>query len=137
MTANRFRGCDGFTTHAAANVGLRRVSMTIDPVALWCCRLPAVFAAHTRPLSNRLFTFPFFLISENTFSSGKYVVSPATHLTDSGRFGASVAVSSGEGKSSHHRIFRFDQLFDSREGARLFAVTQGWLQTCSPRTALC
>jgi len=79
----------------------------------------------------------FFLISENTFSSGKYVVSPATHLTDSGRFGASVAVSSGAGTSSHHRVFRFDQLFDSREAARIFAVTQGWLQTCSPRPAYC
>lgn len=88
-------------------------------------------------LKRAVYFLSFFLISENTFSSGKYVVSPSTHLTDSGRFGASVAVSSGQGASSHHRIFRFDQLFDSREGARLFAVTQGWLQTCSPRTALC
>jgi hypothetical protein len=110
--------------------------MPIDPAALWCCRLPAASFSTNAVGSRPPVHLSLFLISEHIFSSGKYLVSPKTYLTDSGRYGASVAVSSGEGASSHHRIFRFDQLFQSREAARIFAVTQGWLQTCSPRTVL-
>lgn len=63
---------------------------------------------------------------------GKYVVSPATHQTDCGRFRASFSVRRSQGDGSYSRVFRFDKTFASREAARLFAVTQGWLETCMP-----
>jgi len=68
---------------------------------------------------------------------GQYVVSPATHPTDCGRFRASFSVRRAHGRSSDSREFRFDTTFASREGARLFAVTQGWLQACRPSPPTC
>lgn len=68
---------------------------------------------------------------------GKYVVSPATHPTDCGRFRASFSVRQAQGDDSHRRVFRFDTTFASREAARLFAVTQGWLQSCMPTPPAC
>ena len=59
---------------------------------------------------------------------GKYVVSPTTHRTDCGRYRASFSVHRSQGNGSYCRVFRFDRSFASREGARLFAVTQGLLQ---------
>jgi len=61
---------------------------------------------------------------------GQYVVSPATHPTECGRFRASFSLLRSRGNGSYCRIFRLDKLFDSREAARMFAVTQGWLQAC-------
>ena len=63
---------------------------------------------------------------------GQYVVSPATHPTDCGRFRASFSVRPAQGNDGCPRVFRFDTTFASREAARLFAVTQGWLQACMP-----
>jgi hypothetical protein len=63
---------------------------------------------------------------------GKYVVLPATHQTDCGRFRASFSVHRSRDSDSHCRVFHFDKAFASREAARLFAVTQGWLQTSMP-----
>ena len=68
------------------------------------------------------------LIREISFPMGKYVVSPSTHQTDAGTFRASVAVSSGSGTSTRHRVFRFEPLFTSREAARMYALTQGSMQ---------
>ncbi len=67
---------------------------------------------------------------------GKFVVHPQIHRTDSGAFQAGVTVSSGRGAGSHHRIFRFPRLFEQPEAAQMVALTQGWLQTCSPRAVL-
>lgn len=64
---------------------------------------------------------------------GKYVVSPATHPTDCGRFRASFSVQRSHGNGSYARVFRFDKTFASRDAARLFAVTQGRLETCMPQ----
>jgi hypothetical protein len=72
-------------------------------------------------------------ISKTTISMGKYVVSPATHPTDCGRFRASFSVQRSQGNGSYARVFRFDKTFASRDAARLFAVTQGWLETCMPQ----
>jgi len=68
---------------------------------------------------------------------GKYVVSPATHPTDGGRFSASFSVRRSHDAGSPCRVFRLDQSFASREAARLLAVTQGWLQTCEPHPLAC
>jgi hypothetical protein len=68
---------------------------------------------------------------------GKYVVSPATHRTDCGRFRASFSVQRTGGNGSYSRVFRFDKTFASPEGARLFAVTQGWLETTMSRPPAC
>ena len=71
-------------------------------------------------------------ISNTGISMGKYVVSPATHPTDGGRFSASFSVRRSHGAGSKCRVFRLDESFSSREAARLLAVTQGWLHTCTP-----
>ncbi|HEX5684603.1 MAG TPA: hypothetical protein VFY73_11285 [Ideonella sp.] len=68
---------------------------------------------------------------------GKYVVSPATHPTDCGRFRASFSVRQAQGDGSSRRVFRFETTFASREGARLFAVTQGWLRACMSHPPAC
>ncbi|MDI1260884.1 hypothetical protein [Aquabacterium sp.] len=68
---------------------------------------------------------------------GKYVVSPATHQTDCGRFRASFSVQRSHGNGSYARVFRFDKTFASHEAARVFAVTQGWLETCTPQAPPC
>lgn len=67
---------------------------------------------------------------EKTFSVGKYLVSPLTHLTDAGRHTASVSIRSGRGSSTCDRVFRFAACFATREGARRYAIEQGirWLQ---------
>ena len=78
-----------------------------------------------------------FQISQTAISMGKYVVSPATHPTDCGRFRASFSVQRAAGNGSYCRVFRFDKAFASREAARLFAVTQGWLQTCMAHPPVC
>jgi len=68
---------------------------------------------------------------------GKYVVSPATHQTECGRFRASFSVHRSHGTGSYARVFRFDETFALREAARLFAVTQGWLETSMPPPTRC
>lgn len=70
-------------------------------------------------------------------SMGEYVVSPTTYPTDCGRYRASFAVQRSRGNGSYCRIFQFDKTFASQEAARLFAVTQGWLQTCMPHPPVC
>ena len=76
-------------------------------------------------------------ISKTAISMGKYVVSPATHPTECGRFRASFSVHRSESKGGYCRVFRFDKVFASREAARLFAVTQGWLQACMTHPPMC
>lgn len=76
-------------------------------------------------------------ISKTAIFMGKYVVSPSTHQTTCGRFRASFSVHRSQGNGSYCRVFRFDKTFASREAARLFAVTQGWLQTCMPHPPAC
>lgn len=63
---------------------------------------------------------------------GDYHVSPTTHATRSGRFRASVTVQHAHGLDRSPRRFEFSTTFASRHAARIFAVTQGWLQTCLP-----
>jgi hypothetical protein len=75
--------------------------------------------------------------SFTTVSIGKYSVVPTSQLSDSGGFHSAVTISSGQGSSSHHRMFRFSRRHASAEAARLVALTQGWLQTCSPRPVMC
>jgi hypothetical protein len=63
---------------------------------------------------------------------GQYVVSPATHPTDCGRFRASFSLRRALDDGGRRRVFRFETTFASQEAARLFAVTQGWLSACMP-----
>lgn len=69
-------------------------------------------------------------ISQNAISMGQFVVSPSTHPTQGGRFSASFSVHRAKSNGSYCRVFRFDKTFASREAARIFAVTQGWVETC-------
>jgi hypothetical protein len=56
---------------------------------------------------------------------GKFVVSPLTTATDSGRFAASAVIRSGHGPGTHHRVLRFVPRFSTRDGARRYAVEYG------------
>ncbi|WP_243854270.1 hypothetical protein [Comamonas sp. JUb58] len=76
-------------------------------------------------------------ISKTFISIGKYVVSPSTHQTPNGRFGASFSVQRSQGNGSYCRVFRFDKTFATAEAARIFAVTQGWLQSSMPEPPVC
>jgi len=70
---------------------------------------------------------------EKSIAVGKYLVSPLITRTDSGRFAASVAIRSGHGSATHHRVLRFVPRFDTRANARRYAVDQGiaWLRHAS------
>jgi len=63
---------------------------------------------------------------------GKYVVSPTTRPTDCGRFRAPFSVQRAEREGHCCRVFKSNTMFSSRDAAQLFAVSQGWLQTCMP-----
>jgi hypothetical protein len=76
-------------------------------------------------------------VSDISIPMGKYVVSPSTQQTDSGDFRASITISSGRGASSHHRIYRFNPSFKTREDARLYAIRQGWAHTSADANPLC
>ena len=65
---------------------------------------------------------------------GKFLVSPAAVETSNGLFRASFCVERSQSKGGYCRIFNFDREFVSREAARVFAITQGWLETCAIRT---
>ncbi|WP_348754062.1 hypothetical protein [uncultured Aquincola sp.] len=68
---------------------------------------------------------------------GQYVVSPTTRTTDCGRFRASFSVQRSRSEGSYCRVFSSNTTFASRDAAHLFAVTQGWLQTCMPNPPSC
>lgn len=59
------------------------------------------------------------------FTVGKFLVSPLVTRTDTGRYAASVSISSGHGRAAHHRVLRFVRRFDSRDQARRYAVEEG------------
>jgi len=56
---------------------------------------------------------------------GQFVVSPLVTITDSGRYAASVAIRSGHGRATHHRVLRFVPRFTTRASARAYAVDHG------------
>jgi hypothetical protein len=74
------------------------------------------------------------LTCQNTINHfpGRYVVSPTTSQADNGSFRASVAISSGSGSASHHRVYRFSTPFSNPRAAQLFAVTLGSLHQGGP-----
>jgi len=76
-------------------------------------------------------------ISESAISMGNYIVSPTTRETTNGRFRASFSVQRTQSKGGYCRIFNFDCEFVSREAARVYAITQGWLETCMVRAQTC
>lgn len=67
-----------------------------------------------------------FTTSEQSFSVGKYLVSPLARRNDSGRYSASVSIRNG----SHDRVFRFVPEFASHDGAIAYAVAEAssWLR---------
>jgi len=62
---------------------------------------------------------------ETAIVVGQFVVSPLVTVTDSGRYAASVAISNGRGRATHHRVLRFVPRFSTRDGARRYAVEHG------------
>ena len=68
---------------------------------------------------------------------GKFHVTPSSHRADAGGYQAMVTVSSGSGSASHHRIYRLAGSHVTPQAALLVALTQGWLQTCDTRPAMC
>ena len=63
------------------------------------------------------------------FQIGRYLVSPLTRPTESGRHVAAVSIRSGAGSMTHDRVMRFVPLFDTSDQASCFAVDQAldWL----------
>jgi hypothetical protein len=68
---------------------------------------------------------------------GKFSVTPHSHRADDGGYHAAFTVSSGQGIASHHRIYRLARPHATPQAALLVALTQGWLQTCDTRPAMC
>lgn len=66
---------------------------------------------------------------ENTFPVGKYLVSPLTRQTESGRYTAHVSIRSGRGQATHDRVLGFFPEFGTRESALQYAAAEGqrWL----------
>jgi hypothetical protein len=75
-------------------------------------------------------------ISESAIPMGNYIVSPTTHETSTGRFRASFSIQRSQSKGAYCRIFNFDSEFVSREAARVYAISQAWLESCMPRAQL-
>lgn len=72
-------------------------------------------------------------ISESAIPMGNYIVSPTTHATGNGRFRASFSIQRAQSKGAYCRVFNFDSEFVSREAARVYAISQAWLESCMPR----
>ena len=56
---------------------------------------------------------------------GRFLLSPLTRQTDSGRYAASLSIRSGQGSGTHDRVLRFIPLFDSPQAAAHYALDQG------------
>jgi len=93
---------------------------------------PSLVARDTRLGLRATFTF-MKTTKQDTFTVGKYLVSPLVTRTDSGRYAASVSIRSGQGSATHHRVLRFVPRFDTRDVAQRYAVDHGlaWLQRTS------
>ncbi|MDH4449274.1 MAG: hypothetical protein QE265_01615 [Rhodoferax sp.] len=74
---------------------------------------------------------------ESAIPMGNYMVSPATHETGTGRYRASIAVQRSQSKGAYCRVYNFTSEFASREAARVYAITQGWLETASANPQTC
>lgn len=59
---------------------------------------------------------------------GAYFVTPTSRLTHNGRYQPCFAIQRNKHRSNYCRVYRFDTTFTSSEAAKLYAVTQGWLQ---------
>lgn len=92
-----------------------------DDVILACrpTHVPSTRIAILRPIKM-------ISISKQSFSAGKYFVSPMTRSNDSGRYTALVSIRNG----SHDRVFRFLPQFSSREEAIDYAIGEAhtWLR---------
>jgi hypothetical protein len=56
---------------------------------------------------------------------GRFLISPITRQTESGQYTASLSIRSGQGSSTHDRVFRFLPLFASAQAAAHYALGQG------------
>ena len=66
---------------------------------------------------------------------GQYVVSPATHLTDCGRFRASFSVQRSQSNGGYCRVFRFDKTLPPRNRPALPSPRVGCRRACPPTCA--
>lgn len=69
-----------------------------------------------------------------TFCIDGFAITPSSRATDSGHFTSSVSIRSGQGQSSHDRIYRFSALFTHEEAAIGHALEQArqWLRDGRP-----
>lgn len=65
----------------------------------------------------------------DTIAVGKYLVSPLARQQSEGRFAASVSIRSGQGSTTHDRVLRFHDLFDTAGAAVHYATEHalGWI----------
>ena len=61
----------------------------------------------------------------NTQAVGKFLLSPASAVTNSGHYSASISIRSGQGSGTHDRVFSFVPEFPSPQAALKYALEQG------------
>ena len=61
----------------------------------------------------------------NTQAVGKFLLSPASAVTNSGQYSASISIRSGQGSGTHDRVFSFVPEFPSPQAALKYALEQG------------
>lgn len=73
--------------------------------------------------------------SADSFTIGRYLVTPLSVVTRNGNFASSVTIRSGQGTSTHARIFNFTAEFATRKKALNHASEQGvlWVNASNPR----
>lgn len=63
---------------------------------------------------------------------GRFVLSPITRQTDTGQYTASLSIRSGQGSTTHDRVFRFLPLFPTDKAAARYALSQGLVYLRQP-----
>ena len=118
-------------------IGGRRCPVELQAAGFLCAQAGRT-ARCPHLLMNQVFISPLShtspLAQVAPITMGKFLVSPAAVETSNGLFRASFCVERSPSKGAYCRIFNFDREFVSREAARVFAITQGWLETCAMRT---
>ncbi|MCB5191857.1 hypothetical protein LG198_14075 [Methylobacillus arboreus] len=67
------------------------------------------------------------------FMVGRYLITPIFRINENGRFTASVSIRSGQGSSTHCRIYSFEPEFVSSEKALNHAASQGHVWLSNPQ----
>ena len=70
------------------------------------------------------------MIHKDSFTVGRYLISPLTKLLENGWYAASVSIRSGTGSGTHDRVLRLTRLCQTRLAAVCYANAEGlrWIR---------